>query len=143
MHVVFRDPDSRETLDDGLVLWFPGPASETGEDIAELHLHGGRAIVAAVFQVLDAVNIVLRGALRGTKDVKVAACIGIVVVWVCVPLSAWFFGQRLGLGAVGGWLGFLGETTLGAAATWWRWRSGPWRRAASPTNRRSGLATAL
>ncbi len=35
-------------LDQGLVLWFPGPASATGEDLAELHLHGGRAVVAAV-----------------------------------------------------------------------------------------------
>lgn len=35
-------------LDDALVLWLPGPASATGEDVAELHLHGGRAVVAAV-----------------------------------------------------------------------------------------------
>ncbi|HXY89897.1 MAG TPA: tRNA uridine-5-carboxymethylaminomethyl(34) synthesis GTPase MnmE, partial [Xanthobacteraceae bacterium] len=50
-YVRFRN-DSRETIDDGLALWFPAPASETGEDTAELHLHGGRAIVAAVFRVL-------------------------------------------------------------------------------------------
>ncbi len=37
-----------EVLDRALVLWFPGPASSTGEDLAELHLHGGRAVVAAV-----------------------------------------------------------------------------------------------
>ncbi|UNU44385.1 tRNA uridine-5-carboxymethylaminomethyl(34) synthesis GTPase MnmE [Sphingopyxis sp. YF1] len=35
-------------LDRALVLWFPGPATATGEDLAELHLHGGRAVVAAV-----------------------------------------------------------------------------------------------
>lgn len=35
-------------LDRALVLWFPGPASATGEDCAELHLHGGRAVAAAV-----------------------------------------------------------------------------------------------
>jgi tRNA modification GTPase len=35
-------------LDQGLVVWFPGPDTVTGEDLAELHLHGGRAIVAAV-----------------------------------------------------------------------------------------------
>ena len=35
-------------LDKALVLWFPGPATATGEDLAELHLHGGRAVVAAV-----------------------------------------------------------------------------------------------
>jgi tRNA modification GTPase len=37
-----------DRLDDGLVLFFPGPASVTGEDLAELHLHGGRAVIAAV-----------------------------------------------------------------------------------------------
>lgn len=35
-------------LDRALLLWFPGPATATGEDLAELHLHGGRAVVAAV-----------------------------------------------------------------------------------------------
>ena len=35
-------------LDEALALWFPGPNSETGEDMAELHLHGGRAVIAAV-----------------------------------------------------------------------------------------------
>lgn len=41
-------------LDRALVLWFPGPATATGEDLAELHLHGGRAVVAAVEVALDA-----------------------------------------------------------------------------------------
>lgn len=39
-------------LDVGLVLWFPGPGSVTGEDLAEFHLHGGRAVVAAVERAL-------------------------------------------------------------------------------------------
>ena len=34
------------------MLWFPGPNTETGEDMAELHLHGGRAVVAAVLAAL-------------------------------------------------------------------------------------------
>ena len=37
-----------EILDDALVLWFPAPNSETGEDVVELQLHGGRAVIAAV-----------------------------------------------------------------------------------------------
>lgn len=41
-----------ESLDRGLVLFFPGPHSFTGEDTAELHLHGGRAVVAAVLAEL-------------------------------------------------------------------------------------------
>src|ERR1700731_4929876 len=46
-----RDPNG-EPIDDALVLWFPGPRSETGEDTAELQLHGGRAVVAAVLTAL-------------------------------------------------------------------------------------------
>jgi len=41
-----------DVLDEGLVLWFPGPKSETGEDMAELHLHGGRAVISAVLAAL-------------------------------------------------------------------------------------------
>ena len=37
----FRDA-AGDALDDGLALWFPGPSTATGEDLAELHLHGGR-----------------------------------------------------------------------------------------------------
>jgi len=43
-------------LDDGLALWFPGPNTATGEDLAELHLHGGRAVVAAVELALAALS---------------------------------------------------------------------------------------
>jgi tRNA modification GTPase len=45
-----------ERLDTALALFFPGPASATGEDVAELHLHGGRAVVAAVLGALAAVE---------------------------------------------------------------------------------------
>lgn len=47
-------------LDNALVLWFPGPATVTGEDLAELHLHGGRAVVAAVETALGAMPGVRR-----------------------------------------------------------------------------------
>lgn len=43
-----------EMLDRALVLWLPGPGTVTGEDVAELHLHGGRAVVAAVLAALGA-----------------------------------------------------------------------------------------
>src|SRR5215472_7378134 len=47
-----RDPATGDVIDQGLGLWFPGPNSETGEDIAELHVHGGRAVIAAVLAAL-------------------------------------------------------------------------------------------
>jgi len=46
-----------ETLDHALVLWFPGPASYTGEDAAELHLHGGRSVIAGVMEALTAFGL--------------------------------------------------------------------------------------
>ena len=44
--------DGCERLDNALIIRFPGPASATGEDVAELHLHGGRSVVAAVLAAL-------------------------------------------------------------------------------------------
>jgi tRNA modification GTPase len=48
-------------IDDAVVLWFPAPASATGEDVAEFHVHGGRAVLAALF-----------AALAGFEDVRPA-----------------------------------------------------------------------
>ncbi len=50
------DPGTGAAIDRGLVLWFPGPASFTGEDMAELQLHGGRAVVAAAVAALAALS---------------------------------------------------------------------------------------
>ena len=51
--VLIRDVGQRP-IDDAVVLWFPGPASATGEDVAEFHVHGGRAVLAALFTALSA-----------------------------------------------------------------------------------------
>ncbi|XP_077188015.1 5-taurinomethyluridine-[tRNA] synthase subunit GTPB3, mitochondrial isoform X1 [Paroedura picta] len=48
------DPQSSEMLDRGLVVWFPGPGSFTGEDVAEFHVHGGLAVVSGVLNALGA-----------------------------------------------------------------------------------------
>ncbi|MFO0739885.1 MAG: MATE family efflux transporter [Labilithrix sp.] len=84
-------------------------------------------VVAAVFQVLDAINIVLRGSLRGAKDVRAVAIIGILIVWSCLPTSAFILGKHFGLGALGGWLGFVVETVLASIFFWRRWKKGSWR----------------
>jgi tRNA modification GTPase len=47
-----REPSTAETIDEAIVLWFPSPKSETGEDTAEVQLHGGRAVIAAVLAAL-------------------------------------------------------------------------------------------
>jgi tRNA modification GTPase len=50
---LIRDVGQRP-IDDAVVLWFPAPASATGEDVAEFHVHGGRAVLAALFAALAA-----------------------------------------------------------------------------------------
>ncbi|XP_029563977.1 5-taurinomethyluridine-[tRNA] synthase subunit GTPB3, mitochondrial isoform X1 [Salmo trutta] len=50
------DPQSKELLDRGLVLWFKGPHSFTGEDSAEFHIHGGPAVITAVLQALGSLE---------------------------------------------------------------------------------------
>ena len=47
-----RTPATGEVLDRGLVVWFPAPMSLTGEDVAEFHLHGGRAVLTSVLDAL-------------------------------------------------------------------------------------------
>ena len=50
-----RGPDG-EVIDQALVLWFPAPHSETGEDVAEFQLHGGRAVIAGVLSALSRID---------------------------------------------------------------------------------------
>lgn len=51
-----RHPVTRQVLDRALVLFFAGPASETGEDVAEFQVHGGRAVVAGVLGALGSID---------------------------------------------------------------------------------------
>lgn len=79
-----RDTDG-EALDQALVLCFPGPRSATGEDLAELHLHGGRAVVRAVEAALgrmaglraaEAGEFTRRALLNGRLDLSEAEGLG-------------------------------------------------------------------
>ena len=47
-----RHPESGETLDQGLIIWLAGPKTDTSEDIAEFHVHGGTAIVRSVLSAI-------------------------------------------------------------------------------------------
>ncbi|MDF1722106.1 MAG: tRNA uridine-5-carboxymethylaminomethyl(34) synthesis GTPase MnmE [Minwuia sp.] len=80
-----RDPENGEILDRALVLWFPGPASFTGEDLAELHVHGGRAVLDGLFQALgriaglrmaEAGEFTRRAVANGKLDLTAAEGIG-------------------------------------------------------------------
>lgn len=87
--------------------------------------------VAAVFQVFDAVNVVARGVLRGTGDVRYAAVVGVVTAWLATPPLTWLLGWRLGLGAFGGWIGLCVEIIVGAAVLGARVERRGWAAAAA------------
>ncbi|PLR18703.1 tRNA uridine-5-carboxymethylaminomethyl(34) synthesis GTPase MnmE [Caulobacter zeae] len=94
-------------LDDALVLWFQGPASYTGEDAAEFHVHGGRAVVEALLGALSALGLRLaepgeftrRAFQHGKLDLAQAEAVGDLI-------DAETEGQRKqALGQLGGALG--------------------------------------
>ena len=45
--------NTSELIDEVLILWFPGPQSYTGEDMVEIHIHGGKAVVEALLNTLS------------------------------------------------------------------------------------------
>ena len=47
----FKNPETKELIDEGILLWFPGPESYTGEDMAEFHVHGSKAVIEAMSSV--------------------------------------------------------------------------------------------
>ena len=51
-----RDPADGSAIDEAIVLWFPAPASYTGEDVAEFHVHGGAAVIEATISALAGVE---------------------------------------------------------------------------------------
>lgn len=53
MRASISDPKTADVLDEGLVIWFPGPGSFTGEDVVELHIHGGQATTEAICRSLS------------------------------------------------------------------------------------------
>lgn len=56
-HVRLREPDGGADIDDALVLWFPAPRSVTGEDVVEFHVHGSRAVLAALLATLGGLGL--------------------------------------------------------------------------------------
>lgn len=51
-----RHPTTHDLIDEGLVLWFPGPKSFTGEDCCEFQVHGGVAVISAICEAINSVD---------------------------------------------------------------------------------------
>ena len=48
--------NKKELIDEGIIIWFPGPESYTGEDMAEIHVHGSRAVIEAILNSISKVQ---------------------------------------------------------------------------------------
>ena len=51
--------NTSELIDEGIILWFPGPESYTGEDMAEFHIHGSKAVIDALHHSISKLKIVV------------------------------------------------------------------------------------
>lgn len=118
-------------------------AGAFSDDVEVIAIARRLFLVAAVFQTLDAVNMILRGALRGAKDVRWVAMVGTTIVWCAIPGTAFFLGRMMGWGAVGGWIGFVLETALGSLVMGYRWSRGSWRDEFIASPRSATVAPAL
>ena len=52
----FKNPQTKELIDEGILLWFPGPHSYTGEDMAEFHIHGSKAVIEAIHSSISNID---------------------------------------------------------------------------------------
>ena len=92
--------------------------------------------VACIFLLFDGTNIVARCVLRGIGDVRFAAVVGIISAWIFTPPLMWILGYKMGLGALGGWIGLCLEVMLGTSILAHRLYRGGWVEAARASRER-------
>ncbi|NOY25954.1 MAG: MATE family efflux transporter [Oligoflexia bacterium] len=112
----------------GLVfVLFPGPLVQVFDPAADVAAVAVRLfVIAAIFQVFDAVAMVGQGSLDGAGDTRFTMVLGIVSTWlVTVPLG-WLFALHFELGAAGAWLGLTAESVLYAGVALRRLRGRAW-----------------
>jgi len=85
-------------------------------------------VLAALFQIFDAIGIVMTGALRGAGDTRWPAVVTVSYSWFFFLPSSYFFGYVLGYRALGGWLAATLYVVLYGLTMWWRCERGAWER---------------
>ncbi len=83
-------------------------------------------LIAAAFQIFDAVAMIGHGVLDGAGDARFLLVTEVAMAWLIKLPLGWLLTAHLGMGAVGAWLGLTGEIILAAAVMGWRIRSGRW-----------------
>ena len=85
-------------------------------------------ILAALFQIFDAIGIIMMGALRAAGDTRWPAVVTVSYSWFFFLPSSYFFGSVLGYRALGGWLAATLYVVLYGLTMWWRFESGRWEK---------------
>ena len=94
---------------------------EAGKDsVAVLAIAGPFVVIAGIFQLVDGLQAIAAGLLRGLKDTRVPMVLALVSYWPIGFVCAWFFAFPAGFGGIGIWFGFVGG--LAAAAVLLNWR---------------------
>ena len=120
---VVVDPGTGEALDDGMVVFFAGPSSYTGDDVVEFHLHGSPLLVSVMLELLGKEGVrqarpgefTLRAFVNGKKDLTQAEAVGDLVDARSIPGLKVAAGQALG--GVGKAIRELAEKLLDTIAT--------------------------
>jgi MATE family multidrug resistance protein len=94
---------------------------EAGKDSAAvLAIAGPFVVIAGIFQLVDGLQAIAAGLLRGLKDTRIPMVMALISYWPIGFFCAWFFAFPAGFGGVGIWFGFVGG--LAAAAILLNWR---------------------
>ncbi|MFT5684480.1 MAG: MATE family multidrug resistance protein [Myxococcota bacterium] len=112
----------------GLAFWLlPGPLMapfSVTEEVASVA--AGLLLVAALFQIFDAVAMICLSALNGAGDVRFTMLLSVGAAWLVKLPIGWLLALPLSMGAVGAWLGLLVEIIVVAGIALWRTRGEAW-----------------
>ena len=114
----------------GFVLFHDAITAVFTSDVATADLAGQLLLVAALFQLTDAVAMVTSQVLKGTGDTRFTMFAGITTAWTILLPCAYLFGVVLDGGAVGAWLALVVEIFVLSVILLLRFRSGAWKKAA-------------
>ncbi len=112
----------------GLVFWL-APDALIGlfqDDGRVMEIGRQLLVLAAIFQIFDAVAMTATGALNGTGDTRFTMIASVAGAWLIMVPAAWVFGVFMELGAVGAWLGLTLEIVVLSAVLLHRFHSGAW-----------------
>jgi MATE family multidrug resistance protein len=107
-------------LPETIMGWF-------SDDSEVVRIGSNLLLLAALFQLVDAVAMSAIGALNGAGDTGFVMIASVAGTWLLMVPLGWWLGIEQGMGARGVWIALTAEISLRAVLTWGRWRSGAWR----------------